>query len=213
MVGANDQVATGIVTNLARPDANVTGTSSQNAASWPKVFDVIRQLLPSVKRVAALWDPINAISQQLRMGETLIAAAKLQVLVRVVEVQAREDLERAFDGLVAWRPDAILVPSDTFFTGNAARVAELGTTRRIPVFSTSRLITEAGALASYGSSLDAVSYRAAWYVQRLLKGARPGELAIELPTRFELVINLRTARAIGLELPPNALAGADVVIR
>jgi putative ABC transport system substrate-binding protein len=212
MVAANDPVGTGLVASFARPGGNVSGTSSQTAASIGKLFDMLRQVLPGAKRVAALWDPINAISQQLRLGETLIAAARLQLLVRVVEVQNRDDLARAFASVETARPDAMLVPSDTFFLASAARVAELGREHRIPVFSTSRVMTEAGILASYGADLAAVSRRAATYVQRILKGARPGELPVELPTRYELVINASTAKAVGVVIPPAVMSHADEVL-
>ena len=111
------------------------------------------------------------------------------------------------------RPDAVLIPGDTFFVANAARVAELGRTYRIPVIGPQRLLADAGALASFGSNLDVVSRRAAGYVHRILNGARPGDLPVELPTRYELVINLATARAIGLDVPASMLAEADDVIR
>lgn len=214
MVGSSDPVASGLVGNLARPGGNVTGTSTQTTAAVGKLLELIPQFLPGARRVAALWDPVNAISQQLRMGETLIAAARLHLLVRIIEVQTREDLDRAFAALRSARPDAVLISADTFFLANARRVAELALAHKVPVFSTGgRLLTEAGILASYGADTTVVARRSAAYVQRILKGAKPGDLAVEQPTKFELVINLRTATAIGLKVPQSLLLRAGEVIQ
>ena len=136
MVGSSDPVAAGLVGNLARPGGNVTGTSSQSTAAVGKLLGLIPQFLPGATRVAALWDPVNAISQQLRMGETLIAAARLHLFVRIIEVQTREDLDRAFAALRSARPDAVLISADTFFLANAGRVSELALAHRLPVFGT-----------------------------------------------------------------------------
>ena len=213
MVGAADPIAAGLVGNLARPGGNLTGTSTQTTAAVGKLLELIPQFLPKATRLAALWDPINAISQQLRMGETLIAAARLHLLVRIVEVQTREDLDRAFAALRSVRPDAVLVSGDTFFLANAGRVAELALAHQLPVFSTGRPLTEAGTLASYAADGTVVARRAASYVQRILKGAKPGDLPVEQPTKFELVINLKTAKALGLAIPQSLLLRADEVIQ
>jgi len=206
MVGSSDPVGSGLVGNLARPGGNVTGTSTQTIDAVGKLLELIPQFLPKAARVAALWDPINAVSQQLRMGETLIAAARLHLLVRIVEVQTREDLDRAFATLQAARPQAVLVV-------NAGRVAELAPANRLPVFSTGRALTDAGILASYGADLREASRRSATYVQRILRGAKPGDLPVELPSKFELVINLNTAKSLGLTIPSSVLARADEVLR
>jgi len=214
MVGSSDPVAAGLVGNLARPGGNVTGTSTQTTAAVRKLLELIPQLLHGAARVAALWDTVNAISQQLRMGETLIAAARLHLLVRIIEVQTREDLDRAFAAFASARPDAVVISSDTFFLGNAGRVSELALANRLPVFSTGgRALTEAGILATYGADATLVARRSAAYVQRILKGAKPGDLPVEQPTKFELVINLKTAKAIGLTIPQSLLLRADEVIQ
>jgi putative ABC transport system substrate-binding protein len=163
--------------------------------------------------VAALWDPINTISQQLRMGETLIAAARLHLFVRILEVEAPEDLERAFTALHSARPDAVLISADTFFLANARRVSELALANHLPVFGTGRRLTEAGVLATYGTDPTVVARRSAAYVQRILRGANPGDLPVEQPTNFELVINLKTAKALDLTIPQPLLLRADEVIR
>ena len=213
VVGANDPVGTGLVSSLSHPGGNVTGTSSQSSASVRKLLEVLRLILPRATRVAALWDPVNAISQQLRMGETLLAAARLNVLVRVVEIGSRDELAQAFAAAAAARLDAVLAPGDTFFMAHARSVAELGRAHRLPVLCSHRVQAEAGALASYGADVRAVARRAAHYVHRILKGAKPGDLAVELPTKFELVLNAATAAAIGVALGPAVLAQADDVIR
>jgi putative ABC transport system substrate-binding protein len=213
VVGASDPVAAGLAGNLARPGGNVTGTSSQSSLVVGKLLELLRQILPKASRVAALWDPVNLVSQQLRLGETLIAAARLHLLVRIIEVVKREDLDRVFSALRSDRPDGVLVSGDTYFLSNAAHVAELGLANGLPVFSSPRQLTEAGILASYGPDITALGIRTAAYVHRILKGAKPANLPIELPTKFETVINLRTASALGIVIPDSVIARADGVIR
>jgi len=213
MIGVSDPVASGLVGNLARPGGNVTGTASQSHAAVAKQFEFIRQLLPNAGRVAAVWNPANAIFQQLILSEALAAAARLNILLRLIEVRKREELDQTFAALGAERPDAVVIMQDPFFVANSARVAELALAQRLPVFSGSRALTEAGILASYGPDLVAIGRRGASYVQRILKGAKPGDLAVELPTKFELVINLKTAKALGLTIPPSVLVRADEVIQ
>ena len=147
------------------------------------------------------------------MGETLIAAARLHLLVRIIEVETREDLDRAFAAVRSARPDAVLVSGDTFFLANAGRVAELALAHHLPVLSTARALTEAGNFASYGADGAVVARRAATYVQRILRGAKPGDLPVELPTKFELVINMKTAKALGLAVPQSVLVRANEVIQ
>jgi putative ABC transport system substrate-binding protein len=130
-----------------------------------------------------------------------------------VRVQTQDDLERAFAAFRSARPDAVLAPSDTFFLANAGRVAELALAHQLPVFSTGRALTKAGNFASYGADGAAVARRAAGYVQRILKGAKPGDLPVELPTKFDLVFNLKTAKAPGITIPQLLLLRANEVIQ
>ncbi len=213
MVGVSDPVASGLVGNLARPGGNVTGTASQSYAAVGKEIELIRQLLPHASRVAALWNPANGIFQQLLLSEALAAAARLHMLLRLIEVRTREELDRTFATLQTERPDAVVVMQDPMFGANAARVSELALAQGLPAFSGSRLLTEAGILASYGPDLPAIARRSSVYVQRILKGAKPGDLAVEQPTKFELVINLRTAKALRIDVPATVIARADEVIR
>jgi len=147
------------------------------------------------------------------MGETLIAAARLHIFVRIIEVQARDDLDRAFAALRSARPDAVLISADTFFLSNVGRVSELALANHLPVFGTGRGLTDAGILATYGTDSTVVARRCAAYVQRILRGAKPGDIPIEQPTKFELVINLKTANALRLSIPQSLLLRADDVIR
>ena len=213
MVGVSDPVASGLVGNLARPGGNVTGTSDQSHAAVGKEFELIRQLLPEARRVVALWNPANANFQQLMVSEAFGAAARLQMLLRLLEVQTRDQLDQTFAVLGSERPDAVVVMQDIFFGANGAHIAELALAQHLPAFSGGRGLTEAGFLASYGSDLIAIAQRAATYVQKILKGAKPGDLAVELPTKFELVINLKTAKALGLTIPQSLLLRADEVIQ
>jgi putative ABC transport system substrate-binding protein len=212
MVGVADPIAEGFVGDLSHPGGNITGTSTESNAVIGKVLELLRQVLPGAARIAILWDPVNALSQQLRLGQTLIAAARLHLLATVIEVQTRVDLDRTFATFGSSQPDAVLVSSDTFILNNAQRVAELALAQHVPVFSTSRSLTEAGILASYGADTATYARRAATYVQRILRGAKPADLPIEQPTKFELILNAGTAKALGIALPPAVVARASEVM-
>jgi putative ABC transport system substrate-binding protein len=213
MVAVGDPVAAGIVGNLARPGGNVTGTSSLSTAAIGKQIDIIREVLPKAARVALLWNPANAVFQQTLLGEALTAAARKQMFARILEATNVDEIDRAFAALGSQRPDAVLVFIDPLFTPNAARIVERATALRLPLFGGSRESAEAGFVATYGSDLAASARRSARYVQRILKGAKPGDLAIEQPTAFELFVNLRSAQALGLAAPQALLARANEVFR
>jgi ABC-type uncharacterized transport system substrate-binding protein len=213
MVGVADPIASGLVGNLARPGRNVTGTSSQSNATVGKQVELVRQLLPDATRAAVLWNPANAVFQQLMLGEGLIAAARLRILARILEARTPEEVDRAFDSLKSERPDVVLVLSDPFFTASGTRIANAALALRMPVVGATRPLVEAGVLAGYGPDLRVVARRAAPYVQRILKGEKPGQLAVELPTKFDLVINMKTAGTLGVTVSPTLLARADEVIR
>ena len=212
VVGSTDPVAGGLVVNLARPGGNITGTATQTMAAVGKLLELVPQLVPGAKRPRCALGSCQHDFQQLRMGETLMAAARLHLFVHIIEVKTTEDIERVFTGLRSDRPDAVVIPADTFFLNNAARVAEVAITHRLPLFGTGRALTEAGILANYGANTSVIARRSATYVHRILKGAKPGDLPIEQPTQFELVLNLRTAKALGLTLPRSIVQRADEVI-
>jgi len=213
MVAVGDPVAAGIVGNLARPGGNVTGTSSLSTAAIGKQIDLIREVLPKASRVALLWNPANAVFQQTLLGEALTAAARKQMFARIVEASSPDEIERAFAALGSQRPDAMLVFIDPLFTPASARIAELGAALRLPLFGGSRASAQAGFVAAYGTDLAVSARRAATYVQRILRGAKPADLPIEQPTAFELFVNLRSAQALGLAVPQALLARANEVFR
>ena len=213
MVAVGDPVAAGIVSNLARPGGNVTGTSSLSTAAIGKQIDIIREILPKATRIAMLWNPGNAVFQQQLLGEALTASARAQMFARIFEARKLDDFDRAFAAMGAERPDAVLVFIDPLFTPNAQRIADLAAAHRLPLFGGSRPFVQAGAVASFGSDLLAIARRTGIYVQKILRGAKPGDLPIEQPTQFDFIVNLRSASALGLEVPKALLARANEVIR
>jgi putative ABC transport system substrate-binding protein len=213
MVAVGDPVAAGVVGNLSRPGGNVTGTSSLSTAAIGKQIDIIREVLPRASRIGMLWNPGNAVFQQQLLGEALSSSARAQMFARILEATTRDEIDRAFATLASQRPDALLVFIDPLFTPNAARIVELANAQRLPLFGGSRQAAEAGFVAAYGSDLAAVARRTPPYVQKILQGAKPADLAIEQPSKFELFVNLRAAKALGLEVPTALVARADDVFR
>ena len=213
MVGVGDPVGTGLVASLARPGGNVTGTSSVAADVVGKQLELLRQVLPRVSRVAVLWNPTNLAFQQRQLAEAKAAASKLRMQLQVVEARTADDLERAFTVLARPRPDALLVLADPLFYPHTARIAGLAISHHLPTVSGSRDYAEGGILVTYGADYPEVFRGAASYVDRILKGARPAELPVEQNTKFELVVNARTARTLGIAIPPSVVARADHVIQ
>ena len=214
MVGVGDPVAAGIVGNLGRPGGNLTGTAVLFHVAIAKQVELVRQLLPQAKRMDVLWNPANVVFQQQMLGEALIAASRHRLVANPVGVRSRDELEQALAAGRADRPDALLVLTDPLFnTVLLARITELTVANRVPTIASWRVYAEAGLLASYGPDFDAMARRAAAYVQKILRGARPGDLAVEQPTKFELVLNAKAAQALDLAIPPSLLARADEVIR
>jgi putative ABC transport system substrate-binding protein len=160
-----------------------------------------------------LWNPANAVFVQQQLGEALIAASRLRMLAHPVSARSLEEVERVFAAAASERPDAMLLLLDALTIANRKRIAELAIAHRLPLFSSTRQVAEAGVLAIYGPDLVEAGRRAASYVQKILRGTKPGDLPIELPTKFDLVVNLKTAGAIGIEVPASVLALADEVIR
>ena len=213
IAAVGDPVAAGLVGNLARPGGNVTGTAGLSHVAVGKQLELIRQVLPHAGRIWVLWNPANAVFQQQELGEALIAASRLRMIALPVSVQSLQDLERTFAAAASERPDAMLLLTDSFAMANRARLAEFAIAGRLPVFSGTRQLAEAGLLMTYGPDLAAAGKLAATYVHKILRGAKPGDLAIELPTQFEMVVNLKTGKAIGVEVPASVIARADEVIR
>ena len=206
-----DPVGAGIVDSLARPGGNVTGLSLIATDLGTKRLEILKEALPHLRRVAMLSNPANA-SLVLQVSETEAAARLLGVQFKAIAVKSSDDLETGVEAALAVRADAIITTSDSIQVSERARIVELAMRNRLPVIGEFREIAGAGALLSYGPNRVDMWRRAGDYVDKILKGARPNDLPIEQPTRFELLINLKTAKALGLEVPPTLLARADEVI-
>lgn len=206
-----DPVGEGLVKSLGRPGGNITGFSTSTAEIGPKQVEVLIEAVTQLSRLAVLSNPVNTAHPSRYKGvEAAVRKRGLQVIP--VSAQTPEALELAFLAMMRERADGLVVLGDTFFTQQATQIAALAIKHRLPSINVTRDYPEAGGLMSYGAYLTENFRRAATYVDRILKGAKPGELPIEQPTRLELVINLKTARAFGLEIPKSVLFRADMVI-
>ena len=206
-----DPVATGLVASLARPGGNITGLSSMAPELTGKLLEMLKEVVPKASLVAVLWNPGNAgNAPQLRAAE--VAARTLGVRLYTLEARNPNDLENAFAAMSKQRADALLVLVDVMFNAHRTRIADLAAATRLPAVYGLSEVAAAGGLISYSASTRDLFRRAATYVDKILKGAKPADLSIEQPTKFELVINLKTAKALGLTVPPSLLARADQVI-
>ena len=207
---SGDPLVFGFVQSLSRPGGNVTGVSSVGGDLSNKYLDILREAIPSLSTVAVLMNPGHpGHPDYLR---NIQAAARDTVRILPIRAPNVAQIEAAFDVIKQARAEALIVPGDGLFFSQARRIAELAVQQRLPTMFSTREPVQAGALMSYGPNLAEQFYRAATYVDRILKGAHPGDLPVEQPTTFELVINGRTARALGLTIPPVVLARADQVI-
>jgi putative ABC transport system substrate-binding protein len=211
MVAVGDPVGTGIVASLARPGGNITGLTSVAADLEGKRLQLLREVIPHLSHIAVLWNPASAF-QVVSEKEVRAAAAVLHLRVASLKARTGEDIEAAFAGLAKERPGALVVLADRLFLHNRARIMELAAGLRLPGVYAYQELVEAGGLMSFGPSYPGMHRRAAYFVDRILKGANPGDLPVERPTTFELVLNLRTARALGLTIPPSVLIRADRVV-
>jgi putative ABC transport system substrate-binding protein len=208
-----DPVLAGFVNSLANPGGNVTGLSDLDSDLHPKRLELLRETFPRISSVAVLWPP----PQQEQAGKKVAAAAaafgiRLQP-VSVAGTSGPEGLERGLAAISRERPDAVLVASSQLLNEYRVRIAEFATKNRLPTVSASTSFVDVGGLMSYGASSHDLARRAATYVDKILKGAKPAELPVEQPTKFELLVNLKTAKQIGLTIPPHVLARADRVIK
>jgi putative ABC transport system substrate-binding protein len=212
MMVAGDPVRLGLVQTLARPGGNVTGLSLLAEEIQGKRLELLRETVPRLSRVAVVMDPRNEFN---RRGLTDIAAAarRLGVVVQALEVQKPGDLAGAFARASKARADGILGEPAPWIDNETPQLVTLALRYRLPAIYWVRSYAEAGGLMSYGPDLLAVTRRAAWYVDRILRGAKPAELPVEQPTKLELVINLRTAKSLGLTIPQSILLRADEVIQ
>jgi len=209
-----DPVGSDLVASLARPGGNITGVTTLAAGLVAKRMELLKAMVPQARRMAVLWQPggFGEETAQNMRQEIDVAARAMKAQIRFIEARRPEDLEAAFVSIREARVGALLVfPSPMVFEARE-RVAEHATKSRLPTMFPWREGAEAGGLASYSTNFPDMFRRAAAYVDKILKGAKPGDLPVEQPTKFELVINLKTARALGLTIPPSLLARADQVI-
>lgn len=212
MVAVGDPVGTGLVASLAHPGRNTTGLTSIAPELEGKRLELLKEALPKVARVAVLWNPANAY--QIGSEKEVQAAARaLRVSVASLPVRNRAELDNAFAAIPREHADALLVLADRLFLHNRERIVDFVTANRLPGMNAYRELVDAGGLMSFGPSYAVMHRQAATYVDKILKGAKAGDLPIEQPAKFELVINLQTARALGITIPQSVLLRADEVIQ
>ena len=207
-----DPVGAGLVTNLARPGGHITALSHYAADLSAKQIEVFKHTIPPLARLGVLYNPANPLHPRY-WQETQAAAQALGLLLVRLEVRDLNELVHAFDAVRLERGDGLLVLSDGFFITQAERIAHLATTNRLPMMAQYREHVEAGGLLAYGPNLQEIAKRAATYVDKILKGAKAGDLPVEQPMKFELVVNLKAAKALGLTIPPTLLFQATEVIQ
>jgi len=212
MIYVRDPVGNGLIASLARPGANVTGVSgSAGLELFAKQLELLKETVPKIRRVAILSNPDNAY-HQLAIREVNVAARSLGVQLQLLEARGPNEFDGAFAAMAKERVGALLVLSDAVLNSHRTRLADLAARSRLPAAYGVRESVEAGGLMSYGPSFLDLYRRSAAYVDKILKGAKPADLPVEQPTKFELVINLKTAKALGLTVPPSLLQRADQVI-
>jgi putative ABC transport system substrate-binding protein len=211
IAGAGDPVGTGMVASLARPGGNITGTSAQATELSAKRMEILKEAVPKASRIAVLWNADNP-AMTLRYREIEKAARILRVTVQPLGVREPEDFDAAFSAMTRERPDALFMVTDALTNLNRKRVIEFTAKHRIPAMYESPPLVLQGGLMAYGPSFDDIYRRAAVFVDKILKGAKPRDLPVEQLDRFYLLINLRTAKALGLTIPQSLLLRADKVI-
>ena len=209
-----DPVEDGLVASLARPGGNITGLTFLGPELAAKRLGLLKQALPNASRVAALWHPGAYAERTTRdmLQATDAAARTLAVELQLLDVRGADEFDRAFSAMTRERADALLVLPSTLFFNARKRIIDLATEHRLPSMSPTREFATVGGLAAYGASITDLHRRSAGYVDRILKGANPADLPVEQPTKFELVVNLKTAKALGLTIPVTLQAAADEVI-
>ena len=211
MAIAGDPVKAGVVGSLARPGGNVTGLTLMHPELSGKRLQLLKEAVPRIALVAVIWNPTDPAAVDF-LRETEVAARSLGLRLHAIEARAPAELDAAFKAVADARPSAFFTLPGGMFQDNQTRILEFAKKNRLPGVFPNRVFVEAGGLISYGPNLAASSRRAAAFVDKLLKGAKPADLPIEQPTKFELVINLKTARALGLTIPASVLVWADQAI-
>jgi putative ABC transport system substrate-binding protein len=212
MMGVYDPVRSGLVASLARPGGNITGLSATASPEIVgKLLELLREVAPKVSRVAVLRNPTNPDAADFSRAVERAARA-LRVELQVLDVRVPNELDSAFAAMTRDRASALLLLADTMFLLHRTRIATLAAKHRLPTVAGSRDLADAGLLMTYGASVAYAFRHAATYVDKILRGAKPADLPVEQPTKFELVINMKTAKALGLTIPPSLLLRADRVI-
>ena len=212
MIAVGDPVGTGIVPSLREPGGNITGLTSISPELDGKRLELLREVVPSVSHVAVLWNSSSAL-QVVAEKQTRAAAEALGMKILSFGVTSREEIEDAFGVIVRERPQALVVLADRLFLHHRQRIMDFAAEHRLPGVHAYRELIEAGGLLSFGPSYADMHRRAAIFVDRILRGAKPGELPVERPASFELVVNLKTARLFGLTIPQSILLRATEIIR
>jgi putative ABC transport system substrate-binding protein len=212
MTNAADPVADGLIASLARPSGNITGLTAVTPDLSAKRLELLKETVPNVSRVAILWNPaVHERATDLKEAET--AAGAFHIRLQLLEVSDADDFDRAFEAATRERAQALIVLPDPLTNTHQARIVDLAVKKRLATMFSQRPPVDAGGLMSYSPNYEALFRRAATYVDKILKGAKPADLPVEQPARFEFVINLKTAKEIGITVPPNLLVRADRVIR
>jgi len=212
MVALGDPQGTGLVNSLPRPGGNITGMSQMSSGIAAKRLALLKELAPKISRVLVLSFLVDPIAP-LQVRTLTEAAPSLGVTLLVHDIRTAEDLPGAFDAAVSERAEGLLTTAESIFRAERARVTELAARHRLPaIYPYSAFVTDAGGLMAYDIADSELHARAATYVDRILKGAKPADLAVQEPTTFQLTINLKTAKALGLTIPPSLLQRADQVI-
>ncbi|MBI3029795.1 MAG: ABC transporter substrate-binding protein [Candidatus Rokubacteria bacterium] len=212
MVGNGDPVRYGLVTNLARPEANVTGLSFLVNEVGVKLLELLKEAVPRAERVAVFVNPTNPGAAPF-LEALQGVAPQLRVTIRPVEVTRPDDFDRVFAALARERVDAMHLAPEGLIGSQRRRILDFAATQRLPVAGVGSAFVESGALLSYSPHVPTIWRRAAWYVDKLLKGRKPGDLPVEQPAKFEFVVNLKTAKDLGLAIPQSVLIRADRVIQ
>ena len=213
MTSSSDPVTRGLVASLARPGENITGLSSVSSDLTGKRLELLKEVIPKLARVAVLWDPSSGGEDSGNFKDTKVAAGALSVQVQSLEVRNPEDFERAFKAAIEGRAQGLIMVQSVLTTTHATRIVELAIKSRLPTMFAQGVFVESGGLMSYSPNHADLARRAAVYVDKILKGTKPADLPVEQAMKFELIINLKTAKQIGLTIPPNVLARADRVIK
>ena len=212
MIAVGDPVGTGIVGSLNRPGGNITGLTSISPELEGKRLELLREVVPGISHIAVLWNassPLQVVAEK----QTQAAARVLRMKMLSLGVRTQEEIEAAFATILRERPGALLVLADRLFLQHRARIMDFATKHHLPGVQAYRELVEAGGLMSYGPSYAGMHRRAAYFVDRILKGAKPADLPVERPATFELVINLKAARVLGLTIPQHVLLRATELIR